>query len=97
MHPDDLHEPSHEPRVLKHHHHPGTADVLAKNVQRRRYALKLTQIKLAHRAHIKVSKMRAIEWGNGNPTLGELIRLGVALDVSVRDLFTVHHAPPAHH
>jgi transcriptional regulator with XRE-family HTH domain len=50
--------------------------------------LGLSQEEVAHRAGIHVTYLSGIERGRRNPSLKNLRRVAMALDVSVRELFS---------
>ncbi|HEY9693622.1 MAG TPA: helix-turn-helix transcriptional regulator [Oculatellaceae cyanobacterium] len=58
-----------------------------KAIRRRRRELDLSQEELAERSGLHRNYISGIENGERNPTLKNIVKLAVALDISVPDLF----------
>lgn len=62
-------------------------DNLGRRVRELRLSLKMTQADLAEDAEIRQALVSAIERGEANPTLDSVLRVAIALDVSLAELF----------
>lgn len=56
--------------------------------------LGLSQEEVAHRAGIHVTYLSGIERGRRNPSLKNIRRVALALDMAVRELFAFDEPPP---
>jgi len=65
---------------------------LAENLRHLRAKRGVTQAKLAGQADVPRSTLASLEVGGGNPTLGVLARLSLALQVSIEELLSTPRA-----
>lgn len=63
-----------------------TAQALAEALRKRRETAGFTQEDLASRAQVSVQRVRRLEAGTSNPTLGTLHAITTALDIAWTDL-----------
>ena len=63
-----------------------TAQALAATLRKQREARGLTQEQVAGTANVSVQMVRRLEGGSANPTLGTLLAVTTALDISWTDL-----------
>ena len=59
-----------------------------------RQKLQLTQEEVAHRAGLHVTYLSGIERGKRNPSLRNIRRIALALDVPIRELFPFKQERP---
>ncbi|MGO1435290.1 MAG: helix-turn-helix domain-containing protein [Canibacter sp.] len=59
---------------------------VGRRIKERRSELAISQDDLAHLTQINVSNIGKIERGQGNPRLDSLVRIAVALEISVSNL-----------
>jgi transcriptional regulator with XRE-family HTH domain len=62
-------------------------DTLAHRVRELRHSLKMSQRDLAEEAELRQALISEIERGEANPTLDSLLKIAIALDVSLIALF----------
>jgi transcriptional regulator with XRE-family HTH domain len=68
---------------------PGTVSLvgaMGATAERRRTELGLTLREVAHHAGLSLPYIANLEKGRGNPTIETIVRMAVALDLSVTDL-----------
>ncbi len=63
---------------------------LGKNIQKYRKLNKLTQEKLAEAVDVDINSISSIERGKYFPTPDNLVKISIALNISLSDLFTFH-------
>ena len=63
---------------------------LGKNIQKYRKLNKLTQEKLAEAVDVDINSISSIERGKYFPTPDNLVKISIALNTSLSDLFTFH-------
>jgi transcriptional regulator with XRE-family HTH domain len=66
---------------------PDPTEALAHTIVRRREKLSLAQGEFAEQAHISLEKLVAVESRDGNPTLEEMIRMALILNIKPWQLF----------
>lgn len=65
-----------------------TSSYLAKNIEKLRTSKGLSQLQFAQQAKIPRSTLTNIESGFGNPSLSNLVRISLALGVSIEELLS---------
>ncbi len=70
----------------------GLSENLANNLKHLRAQRGTTQAKLAKQAEFPRSTLATLEVGEGNPTLNVLVRLSLALQVSIEELMSTPRA-----
>ena len=68
--------------------HPSVIADLAKNLHKHRVRSGLSQEALAHTADVDRTYVSQIERGIGNPSIGVVCRLAMALDVDIEELLS---------
>jgi transcriptional regulator with XRE-family HTH domain len=72
-----------------------TKDLIGRRIQEIRKVKGLSQEKLAEKADISSTYLSRIECGRENPTLDMLIKLAIALDVEMWEMFDFGHVTSA--